>query len=637
MEISYSTISSNHQTSNTNDTQNQEIQKQNVQVQTKDLEGLRTGKIFRGEILDIKGAQVTIGLENGQELHAKLVDGMQLSVGQTLSFEVESNTGTKLVIKPADASVNLNPVLQKALQEANIAITDKNLLMVTLMMKEGLSINKQSLSSMLKQINANQNVDIGVLIKMNQLGIETTKENIQQFENYKNYEHRMVKDINHAANHFSQVIKEIALESKDSLKQVQLKLLSINGNLEKEQEASLQAKLAEQANRAADAKQSPLNGTDLLRYDEVEGTKDSNPLKVIADRLPTSEIVPIAKEIMALNETAGQDLGKETQVMQTAARMEAASVLPQEAIQLQSSQQLLNGSIENATQLELKEAIVKPDSQLQVSKQLADILTIEERENLSEALKELGVSKDLQASIKQGSIGNKDLFQIIRTLVETPELMQKADVLFQSKEYSKLLGEVWKEAWLVSPKDLEQPDKIAKFYKQLDEQTRQLSTLFEGIGKQGTPFMKDIANIRSNLNFMEQINQNVTYCQIPIQFTNEEAHSDLYVYTNKKNLKEKEGDLSVLLHLDMEMLGSTDVYINLSKNQVSTKFSMQDKQAMELIAKHMDSLVKRLEEKGYQVSTKVEAKDKEQDFVEDFLDKDKVSTSLKRYAFDVRM
>ncbi|OYP40489.1 hypothetical protein CG709_05145, partial [Lachnotalea glycerini] len=84
------------------------------------------------------------------------------------------------------------------------------------------------------------------------------------------------------------------------------------------------------------------------------------------------------------------------------------------------------------------------------------------------------------------------------------------------------------------------------------------------MGKENSSAFKDVSNIRSNLSFMEQINQNFTYLQIPIQFSNEEAHSDLYVYTNKKNLEKQDGNLSVLLHLDMEVLGTTDIYINMS-------------------------------------------------------------------------
>jgi flagellar hook-length control protein FliK len=108
------------------------------------------------------------------------------------------------------------------------------------------------------------------------------------------------------------------------------------------------------------------------------------------------------------------------------------------------------------------------------------------------------------------------------------------------------------------------------------------------------------------------------------------------VYTNKKNLKNQDGKLSVLLHLDMEVLGTTDIYIQMNGNSVNAKFSLKDEEAIELVADNLDSLIKKLEEKGYRANAQVGTIEKEQDFVEDFLEKDKVVTSLKRYAFDVK-
>ena len=62
------------------------------------------------------------------------------------------------------------------------------------------------------------------------------------------------------------------------------------------------------------------------------------------------------------------------------------------------------------------------------------------------------------------------------------------------------------------------------------------------------------------------------------QFSNEEAHSD-YMFIPIKELENNDGNLSVHIHLDMEMLGTTDIYINMHGNHVNAKFSLEDEKA----------------------------------------------------------
>jgi flagellar hook-length control protein FliK len=86
----------------------------------------------------------------------------------------------------------------------------------------------------------------------------------------------------------------------------------------------------------------------------------------------------------------------------------------------------------------------------------------------------------------------------------------------------------------------------------------------------------------------------------------------------------------------MEVLGTTDIYIKMSGNNVSAKFSLENNEAIELVVDNLESLISKLKDKGYNASAQVSSIEKTQDFVEDFLEKDKVVTSLKRYEFDVK-
>ncbi len=116
------------------------------------------------------------------------------------------------------------------------------------------------------------------------------------------------------------------------------------------------------------------------------------------------------------------------------------------------------------------------------------------------------------------------------------------------------------------------------------------------------------------------------------------AHGDLYVYTNKKNLASKDGNVSALLHLDMEHLGPLDVYVAMQQNKVSTNFTLQDESALDLIEQHIDLLNDRLTKRGYDLKAQFQLKEEEQDsgIMQTILSQGKNISVLSRTSFDVR-
>ena len=62
---------------------------------------------------------------------------------------------------------------------------------------------------------------------------------------------------------------------------------------------------------------------------------------------------------------------------------------------------------------------------------------------------------------------------------------------------------------------------------------------------------------------MNQLNHMQTYLQLPLKMNGKRENGDLYVYTNKKSLAKKDGNVSALLHLDMQFLGALDVMISM--------------------------------------------------------------------------
>ena len=84
---------------------------------------LQPGNIFEGTVNSIKGTQVILGLSSGQNITARLDVGLPLQKGQSVFFQVKSNDGTQIRIKPVSLGGNVgNPTLMQALDAANLAV-----------------------------------------------------------------------------------------------------------------------------------------------------------------------------------------------------------------------------------------------------------------------------------------------------------------------------------------------------------------------------------------------------------------------------------------------------------------------------------------------------------------------------------
>ena len=69
---------------------------------------------------------------------------------------------------------------------------------------------------------------------------------------------------------------------------------------------------------------------------------------------------------------------------------------------------------------------------------------------------------------------------------------------------------------------------------------------------------------------------------------------------------------------------------------VETTFYLEDSDSCDIILRHMDRLTEKLEEKGYQCKIDVENREKQQNFVEEFLEQEKPVGKFQRYSFDVK-
>ena len=131
------------------------------------------------------------------------------------------------------------------------------------------------------------------------------------------------------------------------------------------------------------------------------------------------------------------------------------------------------------------------------------------------------------------------------------------------------------------------------------------------------------SDMKGNMNFMNQINDLYNYVQLPLKMNNTHANGDLYVYAKKRGKSiENSGELTALLHLEMEKLGNVDIFLTLrTGNNLSTKFTLEKEEMIDFIEQNIDILNERLMKKGYSISRTQVAKSDEKAKDESVIDR----------------
>lgn len=548
-----------------------------------DAKNLVSGQSFKGEILDIRNNQVTIGLDNGTLLHAKIEACVDVYIGQKLLFEVIANRDNMITIKPVMKGQQDNPALQRVLEAAGITITDKNVSIVQNLMEQGMPIDRQTLQAVMRQSLLNPDTDVKTLIQMNRFQIPITSENVEQFEQYKLAEHRILSSIQNLTEDFAGILREWSSQS-DPAKCI-----------------DLQNRFVELFTNGISAGE--IKSTDMESNFKTE-LSAMQPPSSGTNQIDTAMINTVPKKSNADN-------------VLTPNGNEELPFIP--------SPQKTDTSTQAGTGI-LQEGI-------------SQILSNQELEALSKQLEALGVKKEFIRFLSDGEMNASQFLAQIKNEMETWKPGDSAAIkdLFAGKEYLKIVQTMLKEQWLLNPEEVADKNKIKSYYEAMERQTEGMKELLSEMGQQGSNAYKHTSTMHSNVEFINELNQNFTYFQMPLRFPEQEVHSDLFVFMNKKSKMEDRNSYRVMLHLDMEMLGQTDVYITLKGSAVEAEFTLDENTSLDIVQNNMQQLAAQLKEKGYQLNAYVNKREKELDFVEDFLGQDQVKRPMKRYAFDVRM
>lgn len=502
---------------------------QTAQVNTinaKYLASLLAGDTVTGVVNSMKDNQVILSLPNGENLFARLAQGAQVQLGQSMTFQVQENKGNFVALKPLFGDAQQMVLVQKALEAAGLSANESNMAIVQELLARNMSIDAAMLNEMVKNNLKFPNASLDTMANLVKLNIPVTQENIEQYEAYTHYERNMAGQLDSLPSALSDTL------------------------------------------------------TQLTGQDPVQaGTFLKNVTAALYEGLP--------QEMQAgLSETMPQDAVREGLAQKIT---ETFNDTPQGGQAQALAEQITEG---NAT---VKETL----------SQLADLI----------------------AGTKNTPDDTQAAGQIEKKLTQ----------LLASKELGQLLKGQIEETLYLKPQMADSEESIKGFYKRVRSSLEAVSKETQKAAE-GSALSANLNEIKSNIDFMNDLNRNMTYFQMPVRFSEGTGNGELYVFTNKKTLHNNPENVSALLHLDMEHLGPVDVYVKLAGKNVTTNFCLEDSETLDFVYDHIDRLNARLEALGYTAHFEMKLTQPQEnfDFEKDFLQNQTGGAPTSQYIFDIK-
>jgi len=432
------------------------------------LEELSSGSVFEGTVSSVKNGKVTLALSDGQTITARLSGKVPLSQGTPMFFQVKSNDGATIEIKPyTGAGSGGNPILTNALTEGTVPVTERNLAMVDAMMKEQMPIDKQSLLNMARIANMNPGVDITTVVNMTKLGIPVSPEMAAQFENYMTDEHAILQEMDQAMNELADLAGSSDLTPNQAV-QMNHKILSIL--------------LPEQTATGA-----PVN---------TEGQIETGGQTTAEGQIVTGGQITAEGQIVTGGQTTAEGqiltdgrLGAEEQIVNgeqttTAGQAVREGTGGQALGEVLSEQQFssLGRLLQNIPSL-VESTKLFPEAMEQ------DIFidTLEDESVAQNLMTEDAAWKavDGKTALDKNLTVSDFLRTVSQILSENNGMAsQSIQKLFGSDAYKSLLRNVMEQQWLIQPEALKQEKKISQLYEKLEQQMRQVEDALIGLTAQ---------------------------------------------------------------------------------------------------------------------------------------------------------
>ena len=523
---------------------------QGTQKLVSSMQELEPGSTFEGTVNSVKNGKVVLALGNGQTITARLDGKVSIQPGESMFFQVRSNDGTTIALRPYVQAGNINnPILLNALTAAGVPATERNITMVDSMMKEQMSISRQSILDMGRVVGSNPNVNVNTAVLMTKIGLPVSAEMASQFENYMVDQHAIVDEMDLAMNQLGRLLGDADLGEEQSFELYGKVLDILNG----EGETPAQTTDGLQQNDTGTMVNA---GENIETEAAVQQSKDGAAAEGVQKQVQqqnTKDLISMGaagqEQSAGVAENTENIVGEQTagnaaQSMQTG--IDAADVLKNTQADTAADFKNVQG------QTDTLEQILDQNGLDHLKRLLQNIPTLTGNTDLFEVQEEEDVFVDTmsgddagkkafelaqaepEVTLKQ-SMTAEDFLNTLRDALKQNQEYGFAGMtkLFGSKEFAAILKNRAEKQWLLEPEQLREASKVSDLYERLDHQMKQMENVMKAAGVTQNSFVQTAADIRSNIEFMNQINQVYTYVQLPLKLSGQNASGDLYVYTNR--------------------------------------------------------------------------------------------------------
>lgn len=521
------------------------------------LAGLKAGDSVSAQIVARDGNTVKLQLPSNTIVEAKISGNIPIEEGKSITFEVKS-TASGITLSPLQTNLSSDPNISKALAMAGLPLTSDTAAMTKSMMQAGMSVDRNSLVAMFRDISNYPESSVTNIVDLHRLGIEVNSENLSQIESYKNLSHQV----------------------GEGMRQVADDLLSVVDNLYAEKDYGKATALFDDIiSMAAEYSFEEAEGTDSMPSSaqgitvEIGESERNDELK--PNGSGNAEIVDGGKNAVILSEGEKQQMSAADKALM-----------------------LLNAMRDSE--------IMKEQPEVGIKEAAGNVFT--EKEFVFDK-KALGAELNgiMDSGKDYSAMSLDDIFKSLKGELmglNGAEKQNRLMALFQNQTVKASIFDALKQQWSISPAEVSQKDNIKALYEKLTRQLSEIEHALENAGAKQSPAASSVANMSANIDFLNQVNQMYSYIQLPLKLSaGNEAHGDLYVYSNGRRLSAQDGKVTALLHLDMEHLGPLDVFVALDNSgldkKVSTQFTVADDSILDFLSDNMDMLTKRLEAKGY--------------------------------------
>ncbi len=560
------------------------------------VKSLVPGTTIQGEIIAKNGNEVQIRIDKDTVLQARLEQDVNVEEGQNIRFQVKNN-GTTLTLSPLLTNTAQADNVYKALQMAGLPINESTVAMTDEMMKLGMSIDSRSLQNMFKDVVTHTDASATDVVFLHKMDMPLTESNLRQIQNYTELQHEVVKGMQDVTDALQGLINGTGGADIAAGADVAVGATGVDADT-----------LTQYQNLVKELISDTLMGMFPDGAGAAGDVTGGNPAGGITGAALAGETLAggITGDALAAGIT-GADLAGE-----------ALADAP-----LSGNAALIKGVLQDAAFSELL------NNGLFTEEEAAGFL-----KEASGLLTEKGIT--LSGNTTQEMM--KALLDITAGNTQEAESLQR---LFSGKVWKNLLESTVKTQWSLTPETLPKEGEVGKVYEKIIKSLHTLNETLQQSGTANTALQESITNLSENIDFMNQLNQMYTYVQLPLKMQNGEKNGELYVFTNKRSLAEKDGEVSALLHLTMEHLGPLDVYVKMNQGKVSTEFTVEKEETLLFLEKNMSILTDRLQKRGYDISCKMKVKDEagepENPVERLLMEKQNGTLSVHaQYAFDVR-